>query len=803
MKKWCILVVTWLVGGAGLSQAQAPDTIRVGIRTVNLALDAQHYLLALSEGRDTNFDGELDPATGELPGRLFRIDPKSRKVVAVREFEGFIAHLAVADTVGFLLQRNPARVTKFDTRTLEIIEDSLGLGDIQIYELNAFPGDERLYVGTGGFSDPGGVLVYDAGGALVHQLRTGFGASDVVKYQPDGHQGLILFVVNEGLFGAENATLSYFALYENYVFNQTGQKLGDTGNSLSVGPNGRFYFVMNGSHTVQIFDPVQNSYIGSVNVGTTGYNGPRQVAFLPGDTLGVVSTFNNDLRFFDLRTLEVVDSIQVGQKPEKMVVQEGKLFVANGGFTGFSEDSTVFVIDPQTKSTVDTIVTGIRTTQLVKSPAGNFIIALSEGRDSNFDGMLQAQEGEIPGRLIMINAATHEIFDVLPLQSFGTAVAPGFFIDGGDTLSVIFLGQKEPERISLVEITSEGFELLEDQYLLMNASIYKLNYDPFYNKLLVSTGFSSNELLVVTAGRQNGGALKGEIWHRIKTGTGTSDVVAGHHSHLPGTYRWYVLNEGFFGSGNASLTVIDFAPDLFSAVAGKKLGDTANGATLADGRLYIPVNGSHTVEVLDVAQMEYLGQVKVGTDGYDGPRQVAIIPGGSGLVTTYANDVRAFDLNSLEITRITPVGSKPEDILVIDNQVFVANGGFTGFAEDSTIFVFQDRAVPVESLPARPPRSFTLAPLYPNPFVFRGSAAISPRLNIEITLARPARVQMAVYNILGQKVADLVNRDFMPGNHRLHWDARDRFGKPVAAGTYFVRARVAGDVYVRPVMIRP
>lgn len=49
------------------------------------------------------------------------------------------------------------------------------------------------------------------------------------------------------------------------------------------------------------------------------------------------------------------------------------------------------------------------------------------------------------------------------------------------------------------------------------------------------------------------------------------------------------------------------------------------------------------------------------------------------------------------------------------------------------------------------------------------------------------RVMIDIYNILGQKINTLVDRDFAPGLYEIDWDGEDREGRLVSAGPYFYR----------------
>jgi hypothetical protein len=74
---------------------------------------------------------------------------------------------------------------------------------------------------------------------------------------------------------------------------------------------------------------------------------------------------------------------------------------------------------------------------------------------------------------------------------------------------------------------------------------------------------------------------------------------------------------------------------------------------------------------------------------------------------------------------------------------------------------------------------FALEGSYPNPT--RGAATVS------FSLDETGPVQLAVYDVMGRKVATLVDQDLPPGTHEVVWQGRGRSGQALASGVYFVR----------------
>lgn len=72
------------------------------------------------------------------------------------------------------------------------------------------------------------------------------------------------------------------------------------------------------------------------------------------------------------------------------------------------------------------------------------------------------------------------------------------------------------------------------------------------------------------------------------------------------------------------------------------------------------------------------------------------------------------------------------------------------------------------------PKEFSLTQNYPNPF--------NPSTTIEFSVAKKEMLNLSIYNILGQKVMTLINREMESGVHRVAFD-----GSNLASGVYIYR----------------
>jgi hypothetical protein len=83
------------------------------------------------------------------------------------------------------------------------------------------------------------------------------------------------------------------------------------------------------------------------------------------------------------------------------------------------------------------------------------------------------------------------------------------------------------------------------------------------------------------------------------------------------------------------------------------------------------------------------------------------------------------------------------------------------------------------------PNQFALLQNFPNPF--------NPSTKIEFALPVQSKVQLNIYNILGQKVKTLFEGELQAGNHNFTWNADDTNGKKLSSGIYFYELKATGN----------
>ena len=177
----------------------------------------------------------------------------------------------------------------------------------------------------------------------------------------------------------------------------------------------------------------------------------------------------------------------------------------------------------------------------------------------------------------------------------------------------------------------------------------------------------------------------------------------------------YVLSEGLMGSNNASLDLFNPASGIYIRnVFGQintnlSLGDTANDIIAVGNEIWIAVNGSDLIEVVDAASLVHKTAVAVTS-----PRFMAT-DGDNVYVTTYNGayasykfnpETNGYDLDEVEnpkgavvkidagtrqVVGTVEVGYQPEGVVIAGNKLYVANSGGISvnvtYSYDNTISV--------------------------------------------------------------------------------------------------------------------
>jgi len=159
-----------------------------------------------------------------------------------------------------------------------------------------------------------------------------------------------------------------------------------------------------------------------------------------------------------------------------------------------------------------------------------------------------------------------------------------------------------------------------------------------------------------------------------------------HHGML-------VLNEGLFQQNNATLGWFDFSNNsytgnFFEQKTNRSLGDTGNDMKRYGDKIYIIVNVSSTIEVLNASTGNSISQISMVANGTPKQPRYITFYGPKAYITCYDGYVDVLDTASLSITNRIQVGANPEGLTVSNGKLFVANSGGLNFPNvDSTVSV--------------------------------------------------------------------------------------------------------------------
>ncbi|MEA1875065.1 MAG: YncE family protein [Bacteroidota bacterium] len=180
-----------------------------------------------------------------------------------------------------------------------------------------------------------------------------------VTYNNFPYEGL--FVINEGNFMYNNASLTYYDLetkdvIQNVFFNTNGIPLGDVAQSMTI-RDSLAYIVLNNSGKIMIMNINNFRFIGKI----TELDSPRQIHFLSDDKAYVSDLYAQAIHIVNPKSMKKIGSIDISnpqsdfyQHPSEEFVQIDSLVFTNA----WSFDNQILVINSNTDELIDSIQVG-------------------------------------------------------------------------------------------------------------------------------------------------------------------------------------------------------------------------------------------------------------------------------------------------------------------------------------------------------------------------------------------------------------------------------------------------------------
>ncbi len=179
-----------------------------------------------------------------------------------------------------------------------------------------------------------------------------------------------------------------------------------------------------------------------------------------------------------------------------------------------------------------------------------------------------------------------------------------------------------------------------------------------------------------------------------------TDVTDGAAT-LSSVSGFFLLNEGNMGSNKATLDYFDYETGTYSKNifaernpgVVQELGDVGNDIQIYGNKLYAVINCSNLIEVMDVETAKHITSITVPNCRY------IVFNKGYAYVSSYAGPVKIdpnarlgyvarIDTATMIVTDTCTVGYQPEEMVIVNNKLYVANsGGYRVPDYDNTVSV--------------------------------------------------------------------------------------------------------------------
>ena len=153
-------------------------------------------------------------------------------------------------------------------------------------------------------------------------------------------------------------------------------------------------------------------------------------------------------------------------------------------------------------------------------------------------------------------------------------------------------------------------------------------------------------------------------------------------------YGFFLLNEGNMGTNKCTLDYYDYASGIYNKNiyaernpgVVQELGDVGNDMAIYGSKLWVVVNCSNLVEVMDAATARHIGQVSIPNCRYlafkDRYAYVSSYAGPVEIDPNYRKGyVAKIDTATFEIVATCTVGYQPEEMAIVGDKLYVANSG--------------------------------------------------------------------------------------------------------------------------------
>lgn len=349
-----LILFCFITGNIQAQLMSLKSDVKVGRMPVNISFDQKNLsYIIFCGGYDANYNGVKDD--GDENPSLWKISLSEVKSVNsflyAEKLQDFEFNYIIVPLRPLLVQGTSTKPSKYYLnyfgRVRSINLDDGSILDDTVANMNvnsiSYANDSLLVFSMRYYSGVDTLLLFNTNTKKVlFKYPAGENVQMTQYYSTsDGGQGLV--ALNEGNFGSSGSNLMFY--------NQLGVsdtiKLGNTGNHFDISGD-VLVAAVNGDHKIVVVDLLTKTITKEIPVGTELYNGPREVRIMDNGKepkLAMVSTYNSDVRVFNISTGECVSTLTTRGKVEGIFYDENSFLLVSNAFDNitYAPDSIVSV----------------------------------------------------------------------------------------------------------------------------------------------------------------------------------------------------------------------------------------------------------------------------------------------------------------------------------------------------------------------------------------------------------------------------------------------------------------------------